>query len=659
MLPESHPLYQAEIMLLYLFEHAPQDHYVEFVSIWNDVANGNPPPDGKKIHVEATQVKDLERTFDNILADWITRENRGKRDVYFGVCPRQIIRRTKERYPQRGRNEDVTHAVCAWMDYDKMTYKAVMSDSPEPSCVVFTGHGAHFYWKYPEAVPITRAVEDSEKLKQKYGGDNTTDPARLLRIPGTRNWKEPEREVVSKLEHLSDAIFTGIKEEDGPSPSGTVRNAAQVIWEIGRKDFDLRTVILGGYTAADGRYKSLNEHGEIDRSAVDWRVMSALLEYGCNKEEIKSIFFNKEFQISEKVLDEAKRGNGEHYFEHTFEKARLEHQKRSLIYREIGDIIEFETWKDIRNAPQLQFAVDYVLPVGGMLIISGPAKSWKSFLTQELILLLAGAKGKFMGMFDVKRPVANGHVLAYCQAEITKGSLDWRLSNMAQTFGVHWEDVPVRFLNQKFDLGSPKHIHALIKGLEKIKAQYLIIDPLARFHSANENSQKEMAAILSAAEEASKKAGVLGTIIVHHHGKPVEGVERDGVHAIRGSTVIGDWGNAHILLKKKFNRFQGKKYVTVEFELRDAEEPPPISLILNKETYRLEPYDEDAANSIIVRDIVEKDSTDQEKIAELKARKSGITDKMARDILSKAKFMSKNGGGNGFMSEDPDFDGGQ
>jgi hypothetical protein len=32
---------------------------------------------------------------------------------------------------------------------------------------------------------------------------------------------------------------------------------------------------------------------------------------------------------------------------------------------------------------------------------------------------------------------------------------------------------------------------------------------------------------------------------------------------------------------------------------------------------------------------------------------------MARDILSKAKFMSKNGGGNGFMSEDPDFDGGQ
>lgn len=644
MLPESHPLYDAEIMLILLFEHAPPDQYIEFASIWNDEANGKkPPPDGKKVHIEAAQVKDLEKVFDNVLADWIMRENRLKRDVYFGVCPRRQIRRTREGYPLRGRNEDVSHAVCAWMDYDKMTYRAVMAEKPEATFVVFTGHGAHFYWKYPEAVPIQRAVDDSNKIKVKYGGDDTTDPARLLRIPGTRNWKEIEREVKARMESVTDATFSGVIESGTGSIAGPNKNVTQMVWEIGNKDFDLRTVIVSGHGAAEGRYKSTNDEGEIDRSAVDWRVMVALLEHGFTEEDIRAVFFNKEFRISDKVLiEEAKKGNADHYFDRTFEKARLEHQKRSLLYKEIGDIIEFETWQDIRNSPPLEFAVENVLPVGGMLIISGPAKSWKSFLTQELIMLLSGTPGKFMGMFDIRRPVGEGHVVAYCQAEITKGSLDHRLSRMADTLGANWKTSPIRFLNQKFDLGSPKHINALVRGLQKIKAQYLIIDPLARFHSANENSMREMAGVLSNVETAGKEAGVLGTVILHHHGKATEGVEREGVHAIRGSTVIGDWGNAHVILKKKFNKFQGRKYIQVEFELRDAEEPPPLSLCLNKESMRLEPYDEDKANAIIVRDVSEKNVSDSEKIAEIKLRHHGVSDKQAREVLAKSKFM-KNG----------------
>lgn len=653
MLPESHPLYDAEVMLLLLFEHAPPDQFVEFASIWNEQANGGkPPPDGKKVHIEAAQVKDLEKVFDNVLADWILRENRLKRDVYFGVCPRRRIRRTNEGYPLRGRNDDVTHAVCAWMDYDKMTYRAVMAEKPEPTFVVFTGHGAHFYWKYPEAVPIMRAVEDSNKIKLRYGGDDTTDPARLLRIPGTRNWKETEREVKARLENVTEALFDGVVESSSNSGVGP-KSVVQMVWEIGNKDFDLRNVIVSGHTAAEGRYRAVNEEGEIDRSAVDWRVMLALLEHGFSEEDIRSVFHNKEFRISEKVLDEAKKGNAENYFDRTYEKARLEHQKRSLLYKEIGDVIEFESWRDIRNSPPLEFAVDHVLPCGGMLIISGPAKSWKSFLTQELIMLLAGAPGKFMGMFDVRRPVADGHVVAYCQAEITKGSLDYRLSRMADSMGANWKTVPVRFLNQRFDLGNPKHLNALIRGLQKIKAQYLILDPLARFHSANENSQKEMSAILANIEAAGKLAGVLGTIVLHHHGKPVDGVDREGLHAIRGSSVIGDWGNAHIILKKKYNKFQGKKYIQVEFELRDAEEPPPISLCLNRDTMRLEPYDEDASNAFIVRDISEKNISDTEKIAEIKLRHRGISEKQAREILAKAKYMNgQNGVDNGVDNDE-------
>jgi hypothetical protein len=636
MLPESHPLADAEIMLLLLFEHTPPEQYVEFCSIVNKEAPKKYHIDNK-VHVEVAQAKDIEKVFDNVLADWITRENRMGRDIYFGVCPRQVVRRTKDGYPMRGGNEQVTHAVCAWMDYDKLNYKAVMTEKPEPTFVVFTGHGAHFYWKYPEAVAFTKAVEDSNRFKVKFGGDDTTDPARLLRVPGTKNWKEPESDLKSRMESVTETIFEGLKEDGSPAANQKQKTIYDLPW-------DLRNVILSGYSAAVGNYEKKKEDGTTDRSAVDWRVMCTLMEYEYSEDDIRAVFFNKEYGISEKTLgEEAQKGNADHYFQHTYDKARVEFQKKSLLYEEIGDIIEFETWKDIRNAPPLEFVVDRILPIGGMLIVSGPAKSWKSFLTQELILLLSGVPGKFMGMFDIKKPVVDGHCVAYCQSEITKGSLDYRLSVMATTLEADWRTVPIRFLNRSFDLANPKHVFAMINGLQKIKAQFLVIDPLARFHHEDENKQRDMSKVLSNIEAIARQAGVLGTIVLHHHGKPPsEGPEREGVHAMRGSSVIGDWGNGHVILRKKFNKFQGKKFVSVEFELRDAEEPTPISLILNKHTHRLEPYSEDTDNSIIVRDITGKSSSDVDKIKEVSTR-FNVSEKAARDVLARAKHTDGNG----------------
>lgn len=649
MLPESHPLADAEIMLVLLFEHTPPDQYVEFVSIPNkDVADKFKGDD--KLHIEVAQVKKLENVFDNVIADWIMRENRNGRDTYFGVCPRATVRRTREGYPMRGNNESVTHAVCAWMDYDKPTYKAVMSEKPEPTFVVSTGNGAHFYWKYPEAVPILRAVEDSERLKKKYGGDDTTDPARLLRVPGTQNWKKKtaEETKTAQVVSVTETVFEGVKEDGAVAPGQKQKSVYDLPW-------DLRNTIIGGASGAAGNFEpKKKEDGTPDRSSLDWKVMIALMEYGWSEEEIRVVFFDKNFGISEKMLDEAKVGNAEHYFHQTYDKARLEHQKKSLLHEDIGDIIEFESWADLRNAPPLEFAVECVLPVGGLLIISGPAKSWKSFLTQELILLLSGTPGRFMGMFNVRKPVAEGHSVVYCQAEITRGSLDHRLALMADNLKADWRKAPVKFLNRSFDIANTKHQAALIRGLQKVKAQFFIIDPLARFHHEDENKQRDMAQILGTIEAIGRQAGVLGTIIIHHHGKPPsDGTEREGVHAIRGSSVIGDWGNAHIIIRKKWNKFQGKKFINVAFELRDDEEPAPCSLILDKQAGRLVAYSEDNDNSLIVRDIRDKGVTDAEKIDEIK-EKYKVSDKEAREVLARAKYAEANGNGNGHSDEEDD-----
>ena len=644
MLADNHPLCEAQAFLMLLFQKAPPEQYIEFTSIWGEKKD-KPPPDGKRIHIDVAQIKDLEKVFDNVLGDWIMRENRGGRDVYFGVCPRRTVPRTKDGYPLRSKNENISHSVCAWMDYDKGTFKAVASEEPKPTFVVFTGHGAHFYWIYPDAVDIVKAVEDSQSLKKKYGGDDTSDPARLLRVPGTRNWKEPDKELMAAvLNECSnpDAVFVGYRAPEGGAAPLVDTGAAKTKKSVYALPWDLRNVIVSGYSAAEGVFSGTDpQTGEVDRSKIDFRVMCSLLDFGYSEDDIKEVFFNKDFGISEKVLvDESAKGNADHYFHRTYDKARLEFQKKSLLHEEIGETVDFETWADVRKAPPLEWAIDRILPVGGMLIVSGPAKSGKSLLVNDMSILLTGVPGKFMDLFEIKK---TGTVV-YCQAELSKGSLDWRLSLIASSRDADWRKIPLQFLNRSFDLTSPKHIYAIANGLKKVKADYLIIDPLARFHRGDENKQRDMSSVLSNVERISHETGVLGTIIVHHFGKPPsDGSAREGVHQIRGASVIGDWGNAHILLSKRFNKITGKKFVEISFELRDAEEPEPLRLALNKQIMRFEEYNEDGDRALTVRKIKDNEGSDEEKIAAIQA-KLKVNRATARQLLTQEKF-SQDGNG--------------
>lgn len=615
MLPESHPLASAQTMLMYLFAGAPKEQYVEFRAIWDKKHRKEQPPDGKGVpHIEFVPIKDLEKTFDRVLADWIMRHNKQRYDIYFSVCPRRVVNRTPAGYPQGGQNEDVSHAVCAWMDYDKPNFDAISKEEPKPSLMVSTGHGAHCYWVYPEAVDIAKAIADSNEFKKKFGGDNTTDAARILRVPGTKNWKEPEKNLVATLlvEHCTfESAFAGFQYKEPEDRQGKEKK------DIYDLPWDLRNVISSGYVAAVGEFMARKpESDEVDRSVVDHRVIVSLLQRGWDDDEIREVFFNKENGISAKVLEEAKSGNAENYFNRTLDSARVEFQKKSLHNEDIGDVLKFETWSDLKKAPPLNFVVDRVLPEGGMLLISGPAKTGKSFLVQDLALLLAGAPGKFMGKFDVRK---HG-VVAYCQAEIQRGSLDSRLSIMAHAHNADWRKLPIQFFNRRFDLGNPKHVWAIIGGLKHMKADYLIIDPLARFHREDENKQRDMSGILGNIERIGQDAGVFGTIVLHHHGKPVQGAEREGVQLIRGATVIGDWGNAHILLRKRFNKITGKKYMTVEFELRDAEEPAPFDLTFNKNTYIFEEYREEDDKLPMLKDVVQTYKNEDEAIEQIMIR---------------------------------------
>ncbi|RDV81691.1 DUF927 domain-containing protein [Ammonifex thiophilus] len=149
------------------------------------------------------------------------------KDVYFGVGLR------KEKLPpeKRGAAGDVVALPGLWVDADcqEGIHKAgnlpakgealqTLLDLPvPPTVVVDSGGGLHAYWLFRE--PWAFGGEDDRReaaslsarfqqalqalwREQNWELDNTSDLARILRVPGTRNWKDPGNPREVKVVHL-------------------------------------------------------------------------------------------------------------------------------------------------------------------------------------------------------------------------------------------------------------------------------------------------------------------------------------------------------------------------------------------------------------------------------------------------------------------------
>lgn len=106
--------------------------------------------------------------------------------VFFGVLPR---------INDGGTANDVGPARVLWCDLD---YK----DVPEPdawaridtfpvppSIIVASGHGMHLYWRLQEPEEPHILASICRRIAYALGGDRCYDPARILRLPGSRNLK--------------------------------------------------------------------------------------------------------------------------------------------------------------------------------------------------------------------------------------------------------------------------------------------------------------------------------------------------------------------------------------------------------------------------------------------------------------------------------------
>lgn len=163
------------------------DDIIEFRPIPS--GSGSPPP------ARWTTLAGVEE-----LMPWVRQQERAKRHIYFGANPRKAVGGAKA--------GDVLLARCVFADFDKgatLDHALACIEAarlPRPTILAESGGGIHAWWRLVEMLLDMAAWTDRQKaLAKALGSDRTVhDRPRIMRLPGTVNWKYPEQPVARVVE---------------------------------------------------------------------------------------------------------------------------------------------------------------------------------------------------------------------------------------------------------------------------------------------------------------------------------------------------------------------------------------------------------------------------------------------------------------------------
>lgn len=222
-----------------------------------------------------------------------------------------------------------------------------------------------------------------------------------------------------------------------------------------------------------------------------------------------------------------------------------------------------------------------LVPLGGLIFVGGPPKTYKSFLLLTMGLQMAcglpifGAATKHAGSTSFRFPVTRPMKVLIVEQELGlvddrerlmpmfdslddeyKELIDTNLHIEAANFGMN---TLVRLDNEESDR------HVLAGIIERVMPDILILDPLSMFHRQNENLAQDMSLLMRNLAVIRNRFKLKATIISHHTSKPRhdEFTPIDGPDLLRGSSVLFATGDSYIMVSK----LQGDR-IRLDFTLR-------------------------------------------------------------------------------------------
>jgi len=173
--------------------------------------------------------------FGRPISTWVSDED----NVYVGVATRQDA--------SNGTTENLRQLPALFVDFDVPVSEVSrrLTDYPLPvSLLIDSGAGVHAYWCFREPLDVstTAGVHQAAALLRRLsahlgGDDRATDPARILRVPGTFNFKYDAPRPLSIL-HCNGASANPADFDD-LLPAEVVRRNLMVVatvFEEGRRN---------------------------------------------------------------------------------------------------------------------------------------------------------------------------------------------------------------------------------------------------------------------------------------------------------------------------------------------------------------------------------------------------------------------------------------
>ncbi|HRY71335.1 MAG TPA: hypothetical protein P5304_25275 [Phycisphaerae bacterium] len=250
------------------------------------------------------------------------------------------------RKTQSGKKNAVLGSSVLWadIDFEDDTQEAFLSrleDDELSVWVVDSGHGFHLYLLLQDFCTDVKMLEYLNRLlRVRFSGDKVQDCTRMLRLPGSVNWKNPQEarrcEIIRRtsrrygVEELVKLLEGPVSEgvDEAPDPAGD-ELSAQARYA---RQYDALVAKLPPAVVA-----MLFETQPVgQRSEQDLAVVNRLVVAGLTDDEIKSIFAL--YPVGQKARD----GHFDQYLETTIRKAR----SNGHLYLPDGDAIP-ETPEDL------------------------------------------------------------------------------------------------------------------------------------------------------------------------------------------------------------------------------------------------------------------------------------------------------------------------
>ena len=236
------------------------------------------------------------------------------------------------------------------------------------------------------------------------------------------------------------------------------------------------------------------------------------------------------------------------------------------------------------------YIIKGILKRGEKMLLAGASKAGKSFALIELSIAIS-AGTKWLGSYD-----CNQSRVLYVNFEIDRASFLNRIktvSNALHNTGTQWlKNLVVLNLRGKV-LERERLVSGLICTAKQARVNVVIIDPIYKMGTGNENSAQEIARFCNELDKVATGADC-AVIYCHHHSKgdqswkrPIDRAAGSGVFA-RDADVVLDIIELELPRERRKNGISAWRFTPI---CRNLPQQSPIDVWFNYPIHEVEHFD--------------------------------------------------------------------